>query len=51
MKFPSTISFSIFLFALSAHADDKRIYQTESIGNNQYNAPSYTIQKWPDNRN
>ena len=48
MKFPSTISFCLFLFSLltySAHADDKKIYQTDSLGNIQYNKPSYTLQK------
>jgi len=48
MKFPSTISFSIFLFALlamSVQAEEKHIYQTDSLGNTQYNKPSYTIQK------
>jgi hypothetical protein len=33
------------LLALSAHADEKRIYQTDSLGNIQYNKPSYTLQK------
>ena len=48
MKFPSTLSMSISLFALlalSAHAEEKRIYQTDSLGNIQYNKPSYAIQK------
>ena len=48
MKFPSTLSISLSLFALlalSAHAEEKRIYQTDSLGNIQYNKPSYTIQK------
>ncbi len=48
MKFPSKLAFkaSIFgLLAFSVHAEDKRIYQTDSFGNIQYNKPSYTIQK------
>jgi len=48
MKSPSTLAISISLFAflpLSAHAEEKRIYQTDSLGNTQYNKPSYTIQK------
>lgn len=48
MKFPSTISLSLLLFTLlafSAHSEENRIYQTDSIGNIQYNKPSYTIQK------
>ena len=48
MKFPSTISFSLFLSSLltfSAHADEQRIYQTDSLGNIQYNKQSYAIQK------
>ena len=32
------------LITSSAHADEKRIYQTDTIGNIQYNKPSYTIQ-------
>jgi hypothetical protein len=48
MKFPSKLVFKASIFGLitiCAHADDKRIYQTDSLGNNQYNKPSYTIQK------
>jgi hypothetical protein len=48
MKFPSTLSISLFLFSLlafTAHAEEKRIYQTDSLGNIQYNKPSYSIQK------
>ena len=48
MKFPSKlfINFSLFaVLAFSAHADEKRIYQTDSLGNIQYHKPSYTIQK------
>jgi hypothetical protein len=40
-----TIFSCIVLFVMSAHADEKRIYQTDSLGNIQYNKPSYTIQK------
>jgi len=32
------------LVTMPAHADEKRIYQTDSIGNIQYNKPSQTIQ-------
>ena len=40
------ISLSLFvLLALSAQADEKRIYQMDSIGNIQYHKPSSTIQK------
>ena len=35
----------VALLALSAHADEKRIYQTDSFGNIQYHKPSYSIQK------
>jgi hypothetical protein len=33
------------LLALNVHAEEKRIYQTDSLGNIQYNKPSYSIQK------
>lgn len=42
------LAFKLLLFGLltlSAHADEKRIYQTDSLGNIQYNKPSYTIQE------
>jgi hypothetical protein len=48
MNLRSTISFSLSLFALlalSAHAEEQRIYQTDSLGNLQYNKPSLVIQK------
>ena len=48
MKFPSELVFiaSIFgLITICAHAEEKRIYQTDSLGNIQYNKPLYTIQK------
>ena len=48
MSFPSksVISFSlIVLFTLSARAGEKRIYQTDLLGNIQYHKPSYTIKK------
>ncbi|MDD5215858.1 MAG: hypothetical protein PHQ03_10025 [Methylococcales bacterium] len=34
---------SLIIFALSAQAADKRIYSTNTIGNRQYDKPSYTI--------
>jgi hypothetical protein len=48
MKFPSKLTFIASIFALitlSAHAEEKRICQTDSPGNIQYNKPSYAIQK------
>ncbi len=40
------IKTSIFgLITICAHAEDKRIYQTDSLGNIQYNKSPYTIQK------
>lgn len=48
MKVHSKLALKALIFALitlSAHADEKRIYQTDSLGNIQYNKPSYTIQK------
>jgi hypothetical protein len=42
------LAFKLLLFGLitsCAHAEDKRIYQTDSLGNIQYNKPSYTIQE------
>ena len=44
MKISSTLSL-FALLASSVHADEKRIYQTDSLGNIQYNKPSYTIRK------
>lgn len=47
MKFLTKLAFKATFFGLisiCAHADDKRIYQTDSVGNIQYNKPSYTIQ-------
>jgi hypothetical protein len=41
MKF--TFFASLMIFALSSHAADKRIYSTDTIGNRQYDKPSYTI--------
>jgi hypothetical protein len=41
MKF--TLFAALIIFALSAQAADKRIYSTDSIGNRQYDKPSYTI--------
>lgn len=48
MKFTLKLAFKASIFAfltLSAHAEEKRIYQTDSLGNIQYNKPSYAIQK------
>ena len=48
MKVPSKLALKALIFALitlSAHAEEKRIYQTDSLGNTQYNKPSYSIQK------
>lgn len=33
------------LSAASASADEKRIYQTDSVGNIQYHKPSYTVRQ------
>jgi len=44
MNFRLTLSIVFSLLVISAHADEKRIYQTDSIGNIQYNKPSHTIQ-------
>ena len=41
MKF--IILLTILFFALSTQAAEKRIYSTDSIGNRQYDKPSYTI--------
>jgi len=32
------------LVALSVHAAEKRIYQTDSVGNVQYHKPSFTVE-------
>jgi len=48
MKVPSKLALKALIFALitiCAHAEKNRIYQTDSLGNIQYNKPSYTIQK------
>ena len=37
------ILLTILFFALSTQATEKRIYSTDSIGNRQYDKPSYTI--------
>jgi hypothetical protein len=47
MNFPVNFFMSLLLLALltlSAHADEKRLYHTDSLGNIQYNKPSYAIQ-------
>jgi hypothetical protein len=44
MKF----AFKLLLFGLitsCAHAEDRKIYQADSLGNIQYNKPSHTIQE------
>jgi hypothetical protein len=46
MKFPAKLAFNLSFFgllSLGVHAEDPRIYQTDSFGNIQYNKPSYTI--------
>ena len=46
MKFPSKLAFKASIFGLitiCAHAEEKRIYQADSLGNTQYNKPSYTF--------
>jgi len=48
MKFPSKFAFKLLLLglvSLCAHAEDNRIYQTDPLGNIQYNKPSHAIQK------
>ena len=48
MKVHSKLALKALIFALitlSSHAEEKRIYQTDSLGNIQYNKSSYTIQK------
>jgi len=48
MKFPSKLTFKASIFGLitiCAHAEEKRIYQTDSLGNIQYNKPSFAVQK------
>lgn len=42
MKFVFKLLF--VLITLSAYADEKRIYQTDSVGNIKYNKPSHTVQ-------
>jgi hypothetical protein len=43
MKLALKVTF-FWLISLCAYADEERIYQTDSIGNIQYNKPSQTIQ-------
>jgi hypothetical protein len=48
MKFPSKLickASILGLITIFAHAEDKQIYQIDSLGNIQYNKPSYTLQK------
>ena len=42
MKLALKVTF-FWLISLCAHADEKRIYQTDSLGSIQYNKPSYSI--------
>jgi hypothetical protein len=49
MKVPSKLTFKATIFGLitiCAHADEKRTYQAGSLGNIQYNKPSYNIEKY-----
>jgi hypothetical protein len=41
MKF--TLFTSLIIFTFAAQAAEKRIYSTDTIGNRQYDKPSYTI--------
>lgn len=34
---------ALIIFTLSVQAADKRIYSTDSIGNRQYDKPSFTV--------
>lgn len=43
MKLALKVTF-FWLISLCVHADEERIYQTDSVGNIQYNKPSQTIQ-------
>jgi len=38
-----TLFASLMIFAFSAQAAEKRIYSTDSIGNRQYDKPSFTV--------
>ena len=38
-----TIFISLIIFTFTANAADKRIYSTDSIGNRQYDKPSFTV--------
>jgi hypothetical protein len=40
----SILAISSVVLALSAHAADQRIYQTDSTGNVQYHKPSYAVE-------
>ena len=44
MKLALKVTF-FWLISLCSQADEKRIYQTDSIGNIQYNKSSHTIQE------
>jgi hypothetical protein len=41
MKF--TLFTSLIVFTVAVQAADKRIYSTDSIGNRQYDKPSFTV--------
>jgi hypothetical protein len=43
MKMKYLIYFGALLFSITVQAADKRIYSIDSIGNRQYDKPSYTI--------
>ncbi|MGJ0486025.1 MAG: hypothetical protein ACR65R_16040 [Methylomicrobium sp.] len=48
MKFPAKLASNLSFFgllSLGVHAEDQRIYQTDSFGNIQYHQPSHVIQK------
>jgi hypothetical protein len=38
-----TLFTTLIIFAFATQAADKRIYSTDTIGNRQYDKPSYTI--------
>ena len=37
------VTLALTLLSLTANAADKRIYSTDSIGNRQYDKPSFTV--------
>ncbi|MDY0014437.1 MAG: hypothetical protein RBS40_16295 [Rhodocyclaceae bacterium] len=42
---PCCITVASILPVTTASADEKRIYQTDSVGNIQYHKPSYTVRQ------